>query len=188
MALLQKYSRGDLQHISIGLRELVGYFSDAGWWRLASYGLLVVPGLYAAYQTYRLWRGQTFDLVLVAKLLPAALLALPYNRAYDWVLAIPAYLVLWDLVGRRWTPAMIGNIVLALVAFPISTATYLISWAPLYAHLPISLNPLPLIGLILTLEWVTHQMRSKLGPNAFPESLTSRRASSIISGPVAQAT
>src|SRR5690554_4270680 len=33
-------------------------------------------------------------------MLTVGLLWLPYNRMYDWVLALPAYLVLWELYGR----------------------------------------------------------------------------------------
>jgi hypothetical protein len=151
-SIVQKSGEFRTEHATVALRELTAYFSAAGWWQLVSNALLIPPLLYCCYLSFRLWQARTLDLILVAKLLAAGLLWLPYNRMYDWVLAIPAYLVLWELYGRRWTPGMIGNIVLALIALPVSTATFLIAWPPEYAHLPISINPVPLIVLIVTLD------------------------------------
>lgn len=133
-------------HTTVELRELVAnWFPGLPGWNLVGYAFLVPPFVYFCYQTYRLWRSDVLDLVLVGKIVAAGLLWLPYNRAYDWMLAIPGYLALWVLSERRWTRLVVGNIALAWIAFPLSTITY-------FQHNPISINPLPLVLLIVSLE------------------------------------
>jgi hypothetical protein len=157
-------------HTTVELRELVvNWFPGLPGWNLVGYAFLVPPFLYFCYQTYRLWRGRVFDLVLIGKIVAAGLLWLPYNRAYDWMLAIPGYLALWALSGRRWTPLVIANIGLAWIAFPLSTITY-------FQHSPISINPLPLVLLIFSLEQLAPRARAVVSDYGAPEHPTAAPA------------
>jgi len=132
-------------HSTVEFKELFDLYPGTAPWDALGTASLLVPLAYFSYQAYRLWRAPAFDLTIVARLLPAGLLWLPYNRAYDWVLAIPAYLVLWLLAGRRWSAPVLLNIGLTWIALPLSTYTY-------FSHIPLSINPLPLVVLIVTLE------------------------------------
>jgi hypothetical protein len=149
-------------HSTVELREVVmNWFPGLPGWNLVGYAFLVPPFLYFCYETYRLWRGGVLDLVTIGRIVAAGLLWLPYNRAYDWMLAIPGYLALWALSNRRWTPLVIANVGLAWIAFPLSTITY-------FQHNPISINPLPLVLLIVSLERLAPSLGRRPAPDLRP--------------------
>jgi hypothetical protein len=149
-------------HSTVELREVVmNWFPGLPGWNLVGYAFLVPPFLYFCYETYRLWRGGVLDLVTIGRIVAAGLLWLPYNRAYDWMLAIPGYLALWTLSNRRWTPLVIANVGLAWIAFPLSTITY-------FQHNPISINPLPLVLLIVSLERLAPSLGRRPAPDLRP--------------------
>ena len=110
----------------------------------------IPPFLYVAHGIWRLWHARQIDLVAFARLVPAGLLWGPYSLSYDWVLLIFSYLVLWDLAGHRWTGWVVANVGLALVALPVSILTFLLG-------IPLSLNPMPLIMIIVGLHRLARQ-------------------------------